>query len=430
MKPGARIAAAIEILDLVLNRFQPIANVLSDWGKAHRFAGSGDRNAIGGIVYDALRRRGSIAWAVGENTPRALALGAASPALGLSPEEVIAACDGADHSPPPLTEAERIGLTRSMTEAPPLAQADVPEWLWPSFVELFGDRAVAEGQGMAERAPADLRVNTLKATREKVLKALNGFGAQETAYAPFGLRVAPPQGATRTPNLQAEAAFQAGWFEVQDQGSQIAAAMTGASARMQVLDLCAGAGGKTLALAAAMQNTGQIYAYDDDKHQLKPIFDRLKRAGARNVQVLRAGGDAELTALGARFDVVLADAPCTGSGTWRRRPDAKWRLRPEALIQRQGEQRAVLERAAGLVKPGGRLVYVTCSILRQENGDQISAFQAAHPDFSVVPYADVWAATITSAAPPSADGRTDTLLLTPASHGTDGFFIAILKRAG
>ena len=199
---------------------------------------------------------------------------------------------------------------------------------------------------------------------------------------------------------------------------------------MQVLDLCAGAGGKTLALAAAMQNTGQIYAYDDDKHQLKPIFDRLKRAGARNVQVLRAGADAELTALGPRFDVVLADAPCTGSGTWRRRPDAKWRLRPEALIQRQGEQRAVLERAASLVKPGGRLVYVTCSILPEENGGQISGLLSKHSDFSVVPYAQVWGETLTSAPPPSADGRTDTLLLTPGSHGTDGFFIAVLKRAG
>lgn len=430
MKPGARIAAAIEILDLVLNRFQPIANVLSDWGKAHRFAGSGDRNAIGGIVYDALRRRGSIAWAFGENTPRALALGAASSALGLTADEVIAACNGADHSPEALTDAELAGLTRAISDAPPLAQADLPEWLWPSFVTLFGDRAVAEGRAMAERAPADLRVNTLKATREKVQKALNGFGAQETIYASLGLRIAPPQGATRTPNLQAEAAFQAGWFEVQDQGSQIAAAMAGASARMQVLDLCAGAGGKTLALAAAMQNTGQIYAYDDDKHQLKPIFDRLKRAGARNVQVLRAGADDELTALGPRFDVVLADAPCTGSGTWRRRPDAKWRLRPEALIQRQGEQRAVLDRAASLVKPGGRLVYVTCSILPEENGGQIAGFLSRQPGFSVVPYAQVWGETLTSEAPASADGRSDTLLLTPGSHGTDGFFIAVLKRAG
>lgn len=430
MKPGARIAAAIEILDLVLNRHQPIANVLSDWGKAHRFAGSGDRNAIGGIVYDALRRRGSIAWAFGGNTPRALALGAASSALGLTADEVIAACDGADHSPPALTDDEAAGLTRALSGAPPLAQADLPEWLWPSFVALFGDRAVAEGRAMAERAPADLRVNTLKATREKVLKALNGFAAEETIYAPLGLRIAPPQGATRTPNLQAEAAFQAGWFEVQDQGSQIAAAMAGATARMQVLDLCAGAGGKTLALAAAMQNTGQIYAYDDDKHQLKPIFDRLKRAGARNVQVLRADADDELTALGARFDVVLADAPCTGSGTWRRRPDAKWRLRPEALIQRQGEQRAVLDRAASLVKPGGRLVYVTCSILPEENGGQIEGLLAKHSGFSVVPYAQVWGEALTSAAPTSADGRSDTLLLTPGSHGTDGFFIAVLKRAG
>ena len=149
-------------------------------------------------------------------------------------------------------------------------------------------------------------------------------------------------GLQRTPNLQAEAAFQAGWFEIQDEGSQIAALLSGAGPRKQVLDLCAGAGGKTLALAALMQNTGQLYAYDADRHQLKPIFDRIKRAGVRNVQVLRAGDEAALEALGPRFDVVMADAPCTGSGTWRRRPDAKWRLKPEALAARLGEQRAGL----------------------------------------------------------------------------------------
>jgi 16S rRNA (cytosine967-C5)-methyltransferase len=428
MKAGARIAAAIEVLDAIVNRYQPVAIALTDWGKAHRFAGSGDRNAIGGLVYDAMRRRASIAWAFGDDTPRTLAIGAASSALGLLPEAVIAACDGSEHSPPPLTETERTGLTRPLDGAPDFAQADIPEWLWPSFSSQFGTDAIAEGQAMARRAPADLRVNTLKSTKEKVLKALVSFGAEECRLSPIGIRIPPPVGAQRTPNLQAEAAYQAGWFEIQDEGSQIAAFLSSAGPRKQVLDLCAGAGGKTLALAAQMQNTGQIYAYDADRNQLKPIFERIKRAGVRNVQVLRAGDEQAVEALGPRFDVVLADAPCTGTGTWRRRPDAKWRLKPEALKARQAEQQSVLERAASLVKPGGQLLYVTCSVLPDENTGQIAWFLENHSDFTVVPTSEIWLAVFGSEAPPSADGRRDTLLLTPHRHGTDGFFIAALGR--
>ncbi|MBA2125392.1 MFS transporter [Hyphomicrobium methylovorum] len=429
MRAGARIAAAIEVLDAILTRYQPVAIALTDWGKTHRFAGSGDRNAIGGLVYDALRHRASLAWALGADTPRALAIGAAPSALGLSTEVVIAACDGADHSPGPLSDEERLGLTRDRADAPACAQADIPEWLWPAFSSQFGENAVAEGQAMAKRAPADLRVNTLKATPEKVLKALTSFGAVACPISPIGVRIAPPEGAQRTPNLQAEAAFQAGWFEIQDEGSQIAALLAGAGSRKQVLDLCAGAGGKTLALAAVMQNTGQLYAYDANRLQLKPIFDRIKRAGVRNVQVLRGGDEAALTALGPRFDVVLCDAPCTGSGTWRRRPDAKWRLKPDALAARMAEQRSVLARGATLVKRGGRLVYVTCSILPEENTGQVAEFLAANSEFRIIPTAEAWAAAGSAELPPSADGRSDSLLLTPARHGTDGFFVAVLERA-
>jgi 16S rRNA (cytosine967-C5)-methyltransferase len=428
MKAGARIAAAIEVLEAILNRYQPVAIALTDWGKAHRFAGSGDRNAIGGLVYDALRRKSSIAWALGADTPRTLAIGAASSALSLTPEAVIAACDGADHAPPPLSEAEQQGLTRTLDDAPGFVQADIPEWLRSSFSSQFGATAIAEGQAMARRAPADLRVNTLKATREKVLKALTGFGAEPCLFSPIGVRVPPPVGAQRTPNLQAEAAFQAGWFEIQDEGSQIAALLSGAGPRKQVLDLCAGAGGKTLALAALMQNTGQLYAYDADRNQLKPIFERIKRAGVRNVQVLRAGDDAAVEALGPRFDVVMADAPCTGTGTWRRRPDAKWRLKPDALKARMAEQQSVLKRAASLIKPGGRLAYITCSILPEENTGQIARFLEENSDFSSVPIAGIWREAFSSEPPPSADGSSDSLLLTPHQHGTDGFFIAVLVR--
>lgn len=430
MRPAARIKAAEEVLSEVLTRYRPVSMALADWGKAHRFAGSGDRNAIGHIVYDALRRRASIAWAMGAETPRALALGAAPQALAIPAAEIAQLCDGSEHAPEPLSEVEALGLARDLSEAPAWVQADVPEWLWPEFEAVFGADAIREGQAMARRAPADLRVNALKSTREKVMKALAGMGAAETAYSPLGVRVPPPSGPARTPNLEAEAAYQAGWFEIQDEGSQIAALLAGAGPRLQVLDLCAGAGGKTLALAALMQNTGQIYAYDEDKTRLKPIFERIKRAGVRNVQILRGGDRPALERLGPRFDVVLADAPCTGSGTWRRRPDAKWRLKPSNIAERQSEQRSVLDLAATLVKPGGRLVYVTCSILPSENALQIEGFLARHPGFEVLPYKQVWGERLEGEAPESAGPANGMLVLSPARHGTDGFFVAVLKRPG
>lgn len=430
MRPGARVAAAIEILDTIVTRHQPVSLALADWGKGHRFAGSGDRNAIGHMVYDALRHTASSAHVMAADTSRALVLGTLRE-RGIAVSDIADLCSGQDHCPEPLTADELQRLEDASTVgAPDWVSGNYPEWLHPSFERAFGVRAVQEGKALARRAPADIRVNTLKSTREKVLKALASFGAIETPMSPIGVRVPAPIGDARTPNLEAEAAFQAGWCEIQDEGSQIAAALTGAGPRMQVLDLCAGAGGKTLALSAAMQNTGQIYAYDDDKHRLKPIFARIKRAGVRNVQILRAGDESALDALGAKFDCVLADAPCTGAGTWRRRPDAKWRLRPHALSERIKDQQAVLDRAVKMVRPGGRLVYVTCSILPEENGDQITACLAANPDFRSVPFADAWRTTLPGEPPESADGSADHLVLTPGRHGTDGFFIAVLQRAG
>jgi 16S rRNA (cytosine967-C5)-methyltransferase len=430
VRPGGRIQAAAEVLDDIFTRHQPAASALQDWGKRHRFAGSGDRAAIGTLVYDVLRRRLSLGAQMGSDTPRALAIAAAPKALGLSIADVVAVCDGSPHAPAQLNDAERERLAAGLPDdVPAHVAADVPAWVMPSFARAFGDRAVVEGRAMAARAPVDLRANTIKANREKVVGALAKLGAVPTPLAPFGVRIPAPQGAAKSPHVEAEAAHGKGWFEVQDEGSQIAAALTGAGPRQQVLDLCAGAGGKTLALAAAMQNSGQIYAYDSDKGQLRPIFERLQRAGVRNAQVLEGGDRAALEALGARFDVVLVDAPCSGSGTWRRKPDAKWRLKPEALAMRQGEQREVLAQAASLVKPGGRLTYVTCSMLPEENGDQVVWFRDAFPAFQLVPFAEVWASTIGGAAPASADGSKEALLLTPASHGTDGFFVASFRRA-
>jgi 16S rRNA (cytosine967-C5)-methyltransferase len=429
MRPGAQIAAAIELFDEVLNRHRPAANALADWGKAHRFAGSGDRAAIGNLLYDALRRKRSLAAQMDSDTPRAIVLAAAPRALGLTPAAVAACADGSPHAIAPLTEAEQAGLGRPvLPDAPASVRGDFPDWLEPSFERAFAAAAAEEGAALAQRAPVDLRVNGLKADRDRVLKALARFSPIPTPYSPIGVRIPVPEGAGRTPNVEAEAAHGKGWYEVQDEGSQIAALMAGVGPRQQVLDLCAGAGGKTLAFAALMRNTGQAYAYDGDPQRLRPIFERLKRAGARNVQAMTAGDTAALQSLGPRFDVVFIDAPCTGTGAWRRRPDAKWRLKPANLAQRVEEQRALLELAAPLVKPGGRLVYVTCSVLPEENADQLAWFSADHPEFATVPWREAWTAAGLGEEPPASACGEAALLLTPARHGTDGFFVAVLVR--
>lgn len=430
MKPGARLKAAVDVLTEITKRHRPAALALADWGKASRYAGSGDRAAVGNLVYDALRRRSSIAARMGSGAPRALVLGAAERALGLAPDAVETAADGSRHALSPLTAEERAGLIAEVpADASLAARADLPEWIVPSLTRVFGERLVEEGMALAERAPVDVRVNTLKASRDQVMKALTALHPEPVPFSPVGLRFSAPVGPARQPHVEAEPAHGKGWYEVQDAGSQVAALMTGVQPGDQVLDLCAGAGGKTLAMAAAMKGEGRILAYDADKHRLRPIFERLTRSGASNVEVLRPGDTDALDGLAGKLDVVLVDAPCTGTGTWRRRPDSKWRLRADSIAQRQTEQRAVLARAAALVRPGGRVVYVTCSLLPEENADQVEAFLAGEPDFQLVPSADAWRAHLPGTPPRSADGRSDMLTLTPASHGTDGFYIAVIRRS-
>jgi 16S rRNA (cytosine967-C5)-methyltransferase len=430
MTPPARASAAIEVLAEIAERKRPAADALKDWGLAHRFAGSGDRAAIGNLVFDTLRQRASYAYAMEDHSPRSLVLRTLVSSWHMTPDAIAALADGSRFAPAPLTPCEISGLKREIpARAPAHVRGDYPEWLDPLFQRAFGAKALEEGGGLAARAPVDLRVNTLKATRDKVLHALRRFDAAPTPHSPLGVRIAAGTGPSRSPHVEAEPAHGKGWYEVQDEGSQVATRLSGAGPKEQVLDLCAGAGGKTLALAAAMENTGQLYAYDADRMRLRPIFERLKRAGVRDVQVLRPGDDDALSELHGKMDRVVVDAPCTGSGVWRRRPDAKWRLSPHMLEARLAEQRALLDQAAPLVKPGGSLAYITCSVLPPENRDQVDAFISRHPDFGILPWPGLWESAGLSAAPPqSADGSTQTLLMTPRSFGTDGFYVAVLQR--
>lgn len=429
MTPGARVAAAIEVLEDIEARRRPAADALKDWGLSHRFAGSKDRAAIATLVFDALRRRASSAFIMGAETGRAIMLGALRQVGGMSVDDIAALCTGQAHAPSPLLEAESERLASpDLSGAPIHVAGDFPTWLEPSFLAVFGEAAIAEARALAARAPLDLRVNTLKATREKALASLAHLQPQPTPLSPLGLRLPlTPDG--RGPALAAEPAFVKGLVEIQDEASQLAALLAAAKPGEQALDLCAGAGGKTLALAASMQNKGQIYATDSDGRRLMPIYARLERAGVRNVQVRPQRQGANLLAdLEGRCDLVVVDAPCTGAGTWRRNPDAKWRVRPGALEQRIADQDRALEQAARFVKPGGRMLYVTCSVLREENEDRLAVFLAAHPEFKSLPAQDMADQAGLPGLGVFASPFGYGLRLTPLTSETDGFFIAMLLR--
>jgi 16S rRNA (cytosine967-C5)-methyltransferase len=431
MTPAARLSAAIEVIQTIDADRVPAGQALKEWGTAHRFAGSGDRAAIAGLVWDVLRRRSSSAWLMDDDTPRARVLGMLKLERGMDVGAVAALCDGGRFAPVPLSEGERAALTsRSLSDAPAHVAGDYPEWLDAPLAAMFGDDRVAEATAMASRAPLDLRVNTLKGKPEKVLSSLKHLGAKPTPWSPIGLRIELGADA-RNPGIHAEEDFIKGAIEVQDEGSQLAALLSAAKPGEQVIDLCAGAGGKTLALAAMMQGKGRLIATDLDKRQLAPIHERLSRAGVHNCDVRTPKGEADpLADIRATADLVLIDAPCTGTGTWRRNPDAKWRMRPGALEVRLKDQIAVLDRAASMVKPGGRIAYITCSVLPVENGEQVRSFIARHPEFAVVPPEEtasvLWdkAEDFAAAALRSEEGW----LMTPRRTGTDGFFVSVLRK--
>lgn len=429
MRLGGRLAAAIEVLEDIGRRHRPVADALRDWGLSHRFAGGGDRAAIGNIVYDALRRKRSAGWLLGENTPRAIGFGALLLEWDQTAQSLNGALDGDKFAPPLLSGDElKTVADRRLADAPAAVRADIPDWCEPLFERAFGPGWVGEGAALATRPPLDIRVNTLRADRAKVLAELAETGAKEADIAPHGIRIPPIDGDGRHPNVQAEPAFQKGWFEVQDEGSQIVAALAGAEPGMQVLDFCAGAGGKTLALSAAMDNRGQVFAYDSEKARLAPIFDRIRRSENRNVQIVTR--PAELAPLANHMDIVLVDAPCTGSGTWRRRPDTKWRLTQRQLDARKAEQSAILDDAGAFVKPGGLLVYITCSVFDEENGDQVAAFRQRHDGFVPVDHRERWDSRFPGHAAAARIGAAGGISLSPLLSGTDGFYVCALRRAG
>jgi 16S rRNA (cytosine967-C5)-methyltransferase len=407
MQPSARLQAAVEILQALETTAQPADRLIRSFFRARRYAGSKDRAAVAGRVYAVLRQQALFSWRMDNRNERSLVLGSLLED-GLTPAEIDALFDGSPHGPPPLTEPERRALAQPRSDPPRWARLSYPEWLDGELSRAFGDALEAAMQAMQLRAAVDLRVNTLKTTREAVAAALAemGFAAEPTPVSPWGLRLPPGEGSAK---LGASKLFESGAFEFQDEAAQIAALLCGAKPGMRVLDLAAGAGGKSLALAAMVENQGEIVATDVAPQRLRQLEGRAARAGAKVACLAEPSG---------RFDMVLVDAPCSGTGTWRRQPEQRWRLKPARLAALTAIQDGLLDRAAGFVKPGGRLVYATCSVLPCENRDRVEAFLARHPEFTVFP---------ASAALPGLPGGGDFFVAAPQESGTDGFFAAVLQ---
>jgi len=432
LTPGAQVAAAIDILVAIDTGERPADDVAADYFRRRRYIGAKDRAHIAGHVYAGLRHRSALDWWIAKHPvdigPRSRVLAALVLTEGWRPETVAGCCDGDRFRPASLSEAEERlvrGLARHTLRHPEMSRAvanDLPEWLEPHLEQVFGKELEREMAALNASAPIDLRVNLLKADRATARRALaaEGVAVERTPWSPIGLRLA-----ARVP-LGGLAAFKEGLVEVQDEGSQIATLLVDARPGMRVVDFCAGAGGKTLALAASMANRGKLVACDVSAHRLERGTLRLRRAvrHCRPRRALTSERDKWIKRRAGSFDRVLVDAPCLGIGAWRRNPGDKWRITKDDLADLLVRQQEILRSAARLVRPGGRVVYATCSLLHEENEAQAEAFLAATPDFSVVPAARAWHDTIGGAAP----GGDRYLRLTPARHGTDGFFVAIFER--
>jgi len=425
MTPAARYKAIIDIYEALDKAHIPMDGVVGDYMRHRRYIGSKDRSFIAESVYDIMRHRARLGWwldrlGVSEVTPRALVL-AWTYLSGRDPAQIFSS--GGKYAPDPVTpEEEQVfaalkGQAFEHSDMPEAVRVECPADWEATLRAVFGDDFAAEMAAMIPPATLDLRVNTFLAKREKVQQFLEADGVQseETPYSPWGLRCKGKAFLSRTK------AFSKGWIEIQDEGSQLIAHLCGAQPGMQVLDYCAGAGGKTLALGAAMQRKGRIVAMDNDARRLEKGRQRYKKAQLADIIEVRCLDDDKqrkwLKRQKGKFDLVLTDVPCSGTGTWRRNPDMRWRVYGPALEELTALQAEIMDRACQAVKPGGRFVYATCSLLPAENEEQIAAFLERHPDFMLQPLDEKLGL------------GTPHMRLTPKRHNTDGFFAAVLLRS-
>lgn len=426
MGPSARLRAVQELLEPLTAGpdFLPADQALSNYFRNRRFIGSKDRRSIRDTFYIILHCWQALAFAIEKNATKVDGRSLVLVFLKLNKVLDEALFAEGKYGLEGLSEAEQ-KLLKSLApsqDAPPWASGNCPEWLYEKFEDRFGKKTDAELSALNERAPVDIRINPLKA--KDILADLKELGFEPTKYSEFGFRAAG-----QTPLAQ-HPMVQKGMIEFQDEGSQIASHLVGAKPGEEILDLCAGAGGKTLAIGAEMQNTGKIYAFDIIPKKISTLMTRLKKAGVKGcpagvIPEAGAGRAQALAPLKEKMDRVLLDVPCSGTGIWRRSPDARLRLTPEKLKNYCFTQVALLAEGAQMVKSGGQLTYVTCSLLREENEAQIEAFLQANPDWKLLDYR----AGLSGEIPDTGASIPETLLLTPGQHGTDGFFIANLLKS-
>jgi len=417
MTPAARLQATIEILEGLAGTAVPADRFVREFFRARRYAGSKDRAAVAERVFNVFRHRASFAWRLQGADPRRLVIGSLV-AEGSPADEIARLFDGSHYAPAPLSDDERRAIAAPPVGEPPLpARGEFPPFLEPELRRAFGDDLLAEMQALQARAAIDLRTNALKTTRENLAAALaaEGFEAEPAPWSPVGLRLASGHAPAK---LSASAQFASGAFEFQDESAQISALLCAAEPGMRVLDFAAGAGGKSLALAAAMGNKGEIVAHDIDPGRLSMLGPRARRAGATIIATTTNPPS-------GTFDIVLLDAPCSGTGTWRRQPEQRWRLTPERLAELTALQDRLLEQAVPHVRAGGRLIYATCSILPCEDDDRIADFLGRNADFEPVSAAEVWRTETAIDPPPGLDR---VFRATPLKSGSDGFYTAILQR--
>ena len=429
MRDAARISSAIDLLARINAGKIPMDNTIRDFMAARRFIGSKDRTAIVERVYRIMRAHARLGWWIEQgkiqDTSRARVLADLMLNEQATEEELEAVFTGDKHQAEPLDEAELAfaeflyGKALNAPAMPVAVRAECPEWAADKLQALFGADFESHLAAMIDPAPLDLRVNTVKGTVEEAVESLkkDRVRVTRTPYSPLALRV------EGKPFMSDTKAFRSGLVGIQDEGSQMIGLVSGAKPGMRVLDFCAGGGGKTLILAAMMQNKGNIVAMDNDARRLEKGRPRYKKAGVHNVE-LRCLAEEQnrkwLRRQKGTMDVVLVDAPCSSSGTWRRNPDLRWKWYGPGLEEIMAMQAEILDRVADKVKPGGRLVYATCSLFPEENERQVEAFLARHPDYRVLPL-DQAVETVPNNGP--------YLRLFPKDHATDGFFAAVLVKA-
>lgn len=436
MTPGARIQAAMELWEKIWSAGVPMDSITGDYFRVRRYIGSGDRNAVAERVYAMMRTYARVGWWLAKtNTPdnaRMRVMADLAIREGVAKPHVADLFSGAKHAPEELSDdemrslGELVGRNLNFSEMPENVLAEIPAEAEDKIRAVFGKNFLAEAVAMQEPAGLDIRANTIKITRDKAVDALkkHGVDTTPTAMSPIGLR------AVGRPHLAETKLLQAGVIEIQDEGSQLIALLCAAKPGQQVLDACAGGGGKTLVLAAAMEGKGRVVAMDNNSQRLNRGKPRYVRAGIHNVEARPLDDEHHVKWLRKQkqnFDVVLIDAPCTSSGTWRRNPDLRWRrMGPsmDEIISLQGE---ILARFEKCVKPGGKLVYATCSLFREENEDQVRKFLSSHDDFELVPLPEAWADAGLPGTAPDSGGM---MRLTPKTSGTDGFFAAVMRRKG